>query len=87
MNDKINMLDGINKKKDEKRKINLYIEEDMFSYLLYIAEISGASMTSTANILLKNAIKQAFEQNGLEFDATVVDRYNEKIKNRVKSRD
>ena len=86
MNGKTNILAGIKKepvKKIEKRKVNIYLEEDVFNKLLYIAEISNNSMTATAGLLIGNAIEQAFEENDLEFNYDVVDNYNEKIKNRV----
>ena len=86
MNGKTNILAGIKKevpKKIEKRKVNIYLEEEVFNKLLYIAEISNNSMTATAGLLIGNAIEQAFEENDLEFNYDVVDNYNEKIKNRV----
>ena len=86
MNNKTNILAGIKKepvKKPEKRKVNIYLEEEVFNKLLYIAEISNNSMTATAGLLIGNAIEQAFEENDLEFNYDVVDNYNEKIKNRV----
>ena len=86
MNGKTNILAGIKKevpKKIEKRKVNIYLEEEVFNKLLYIAEISNNSMTATAGLLIGNAIEQAFEENDLEFNYNVVDNYNEKIKNRV----
>lgn len=86
MNGKTNILAGIKKepvKKIEKRKVNIYLEEEVFNKLLYIAEISNNSMTATAGLLIGNAIEQAFEENDLEFNSDVVDNYNEKIKNRV----
>lgn len=89
MNGKTNILAGIKKepvKKIEKRKVNIYLEEDVFNKLLYIAEISNNSMTATAGLLIGNAIEQAFEENDLEFNSVVVDNYNEKIKNRVNAR-
>lgn len=89
MNGKSNILAGIKKepvKKIEKRKVNIYLEEDVFNKLLYIAEISNNSMTATAGLLIGNAIEQAFEENDLEFNSEVVDNYNEKIKNRVNAR-
>ena len=89
MNGKSNILAGIKKepvKKIEKRKVNIYLEEDVFNKLLYIAEISNNSMTETAGLLIGNAIEQAFEENDLEFNSEVVDNYNEKIKNRVNAR-
>lgn len=89
MNGKSNILAGIKKepvKKIEKRKVNIYLEEDVFNKLLYIAEINNNSMTATAGLLIGNAIEQAFEENDLEFNSEVVDNYNEKIKNRVNAR-
>lgn len=86
MNGKSNILAGIKKepvKKIEKRKVNIYLEEDVFNKLLYIAEINNNSMTATAGLLITNAIEQVFEENDLEFNSIVVDNYNEKIKNRV----
>lgn len=86
MNGKSNILAGIKKepvKKIEKRKVNIYLEEDVFNKLLYIAEINNNSMTATAGLLITNAIEQVFEENDLEFNSVVVDNYNEKIKNRV----
>lgn len=89
MNGKSNILTGIKKesvKKIEKRKVNIYLEEDIFNKLLYVAEINNNSMTATAGLLITNAINQVFEENDLEFNSEVVDNYNEKIKNRVNTR-
>ena len=89
MNGKSNILAGIKKesvKKIEKRKVNIYLEEDIFNKLLYVAEINNNSMTATAGLLITNAINQVFEENDLEFNSEVVDNYNEKIKNRVNTR-
>lgn len=89
MNGKSNILAGIKKepvKKIEKRKVNIYLEEDIFNKLLYVAEINNNSMTATAGLLITNAINQVFEENDLEFNSEVVDNYNEKIKNRVNAR-
>ena len=73
-------------KKIEKRKVNIYLEEDIFNKLLCVAEINNNSMTATAGLLITNAINQVFEENDLEFNSVVVDNYNEKIKNRVNAR-
>ena len=54
MNGKSNILAGIKKesvKKIEKRKVNIYLEEDIFNKLLYVAEINNNRYDSNSRII------------------------------------